>query len=1013
MLATPRQHGQGSLISALNAPPSIRRESISRTAVASASTAAPPNSARPIIPPATPIVAPTTPLMAQPARAPAPFIVPPAKPSTSPTPSADASLYETASRGFAYPAPSSQPPPPHPQLAPPALPATPSASASSRPPLPPPHAPRPRALRRLLRLGRQHDLTGALGQWRLALAHLLRHQSLLRLQQQAQQQAAQMATLRRSLPSAATAVPRPGHPTAGAPSAPAQGSPLLRDALLLRLIRHFRLLGMSGAFGRWLLLLATGGFDPQLIHALRPAVPAPKATDPKALKRASVQEAEIARLRERLAAAEADAESKGRALTLAQRQLATATDRRRVAEAGGKHAIGELSKLQLDAGRARAMEAELDALHEAEATLLDDTRRLAIEAGVLAAELHAEERSGAHARELVVSCHAALLRAQDDQRRCLEHNQATQRKGIARCAAQQSAMAADLRELAALFGRAAAQKKALAAARRRTHEESERRLRLEPVREPTSAVVSTCSSVATSITAPRRVGGGSATSSRASSARGGFGERLPLSGVDEGESALEEAVAEAAAAEAAAEAEEEEEERAAAIAATASAIAAANEAGEAAAAEAVEAAATAAAVEAAAQAIAGTAADLASAVISPTEAAASARATSLAASLAASVLQARSAAIQRVLRSALTRRLGRAWLRWLLSSLAFGASAATVALTTALEERAHEVERLRLLLHTCRAKLTAEKQIASRKQTEKQERSTTNVAVKQLGLQVQVLQRRLQQEQQARKAEQRRQEASVVAATHNASRAGAAACSASPARIALATALAAQQGMQGMHGRQQGELGMQGSVRRAVFSSEEGWPEEELLIGWAPGTGTAAAGAAALTAALRGGGFDAQGAHRPSPFDEPFESSAEYLESSVQGAATSEPWALEEEEAEEEAEDEVLRAMRRAAAPPLTAPRRQPSSGFDWEEEYDRPELMVQPGSAVAIVEAALSPPRAPPMDELRRWSERAALPPQPPGSRAPGAATAPPSAVDERIAAARARAARVLMGGT
>ena len=175
-MLTPRQRGdgQGSLISALNAPPSIRRESISRTAVASASTAAPPNSARSIIPPATPIVAPLTPLMAQPARAPTPFIVPPAKTSTSPTPSADASLYETASRGFAYPPPSSQPPPPHPQLAPPALPATPSASASSRPPLPPPHAPRPRALRRLLRLGRQHELTGALGQWRLALAHLLR-----------------------------------------------------------------------------------------------------------------------------------------------------------------------------------------------------------------------------------------------------------------------------------------------------------------------------------------------------------------------------------------------------------------------------------------------------------------------------------------------------------------------------------------------------------------------------------------------------------------------------------------------------------------------------------------------------------------------------------------------------------------------------------------------------------------------------------------------------------------------
>ena len=243
--------------------------------------------------------------------------------------------------------------------------------------------------------------------------------------------------------------------------------------------------------------------------------------------------------------------------------------------------------------------------------------------------------------------------------------------------------------------------------------------------------------------------------------------------------------------------------------------------------------------------------------------------------------------------------------------------------------------------------------------------------------------------------------------------------------------------MQGMLGMQiRGELGVQGSVGRAVSSTEEGWPEEELLLGWAPGTGTAAAAAAAL----RVGGFDGDGAYRPSPF----ESSAAYEESSVQGAdgaATSKLWALEEEAAEEEAAEEDRRARRRAAAPPLTAPRRQPSSGFEWEdeydrpelmvngrrsiigpsgfeweEEYDRPELMVKPGSAVAIVEAALSPPRAPPMDELRRWSERPALPPQPPeaASWAPGgAATAPPSAVDERIAAARARAARVLAGGT
>ena len=51
----------------------------------------------------------------------------------------------------------------------------------------------------------------------------------------------------------------------------------------------------------------------------------------------------------------------------ARRQLTQQAERRRVVEAGGKHAAGELERLRLEAGRAPAREAALREAREAEA----------------------------------------------------------------------------------------------------------------------------------------------------------------------------------------------------------------------------------------------------------------------------------------------------------------------------------------------------------------------------------------------------------------------------------------------------------------------------------------------------------------------------------------------------------------------------------------------------------------------------------------------------------------------
>ena len=216
-------------------------------------------------------------------------------------------------------------------------------------------------------------LTRALATWRLSLSHILRHQSLLRLQSQSQAQQQSLAALRRSLP--ASAAPRPGHPSgagSGAHLTPAQqathqGSALLRDALLSRLHRFVRLFTLCRSLGRWrLVALAMGVLPLSEVGggALRPG--GVSATAPRALKRASAQEAAISSLTEKLRKSEAAAEDKARQLVLTQRQLATAVERRRVAEAGGKSAHDALARLQLERGREAARESEVDELRAAE-----------------------------------------------------------------------------------------------------------------------------------------------------------------------------------------------------------------------------------------------------------------------------------------------------------------------------------------------------------------------------------------------------------------------------------------------------------------------------------------------------------------------------------------------------------------------------------------------------------------------------------------------------------------------
>ena len=158
------------------------------------------------------------------------------------------------------------------------------------------------ALGRVLHSRLYRVLSRALATWRLSLAHVLRHASLLRLQQQSKAQAEQIAALRRTLPPP-TAPPPPGHSAPGSVGPP-QLSALLRDALLCRLARHRRLLKLSFALGQW--QVAASWLAPRPEHLASSVSQSTSATAPRALKRASAQEVAVLALREELAAAQAD-----------------------------------------------------------------------------------------------------------------------------------------------------------------------------------------------------------------------------------------------------------------------------------------------------------------------------------------------------------------------------------------------------------------------------------------------------------------------------------------------------------------------------------------------------------------------------------------------------------------------------------------------------------------------------------------------------------------------------------
>ena len=106
-------------------------------------------------------------------------------------------------------------------------------------------------------------------------------------------------------------------------------------------------------------------------------------TAPRALKRATAQEAALASLKTRLAKAEGEAAEQSRMLALTQKQLATQTERRRVAEMGGKSAQRQLATVQIDQGRTVAREAALDSMNAMppasldEAVLATETKRSA------------------------------------------------------------------------------------------------------------------------------------------------------------------------------------------------------------------------------------------------------------------------------------------------------------------------------------------------------------------------------------------------------------------------------------------------------------------------------------------------------------------------------------------------------------------------------------------------------------------------------------------------------------
>ena len=339
-------------------------------------------------------------------------------------------------------------------------------------------------------------------------------------------------------------------------------------------------------------------------------------------------------------------------------------------------------------------------LRDAEGEWLEEAGRLACERNLLAGELSGVEQGGAHARELVASCHAALVRGQREQKKSAELLELTERRGRMRAAEQQKAMAADVRALAALLARCTAQRKAEATARKRA-------AAAPPTAPPTASA---------------HVAFG--TSLRPPQTRGVTPSTRRVSWPDIGTESA--AAAEAAAAPTSADGEDEEDGMAR-----------------------DESASMAAAAAAAIDAAVGT-----TAASSPIEEEEDGEKARLAAAVAASTAAMRAAALRRAVCSTLDRRQRTAFQTWAgCATRGFEHSSVVTAYAERDDARA-QAERLRSLLKETRMRLASEReQVAKLKATPHHANSG---AVKQLLQQVHSLQRRLQQEQALRASEQKR-----------------------------------------------------------------------------------------------------------------------------------------------------------------------------------------------------------------------------------------------------------------
>lgn len=216
---------------------------------------------------------------------------------------------------------------------------------------------------------------------------------------------------------------------------------------MAQLARTKRLMWLCMALGNWKLFataLSLGNRSPSI---LPPAVNNGAAR--ARLKRAGAHEAAFVELRAECTALRAKTDACERQLALVQKQLAAAVDRRRVVESDGKHAHELLSRMHVEQGRARAARDGLATAQEAEAEWRREASRAVRERQMLARELEHEERTAKWARELVLSCHNALLEAQHAQRRHVTELNDERRRGLMRAAGLQAGLKRSMHVLVA------------------------------------------------------------------------------------------------------------------------------------------------------------------------------------------------------------------------------------------------------------------------------------------------------------------------------------------------------------------------------------------------------------------------------------------------------------------------------------------------------------------------------------------------------------------------------------